>query len=104
MPAASQSQRGPGDDYFVFHDATIQRASPTLTLLLENGCDVRYVQAMLGHAKLETTAIYTHVSMKALKEAHERHHPAKMPEAGKPARLPNGKAKLPEIAPQPAVG
>lgn len=54
------------------------------TLLLENGCDVRYVQAMLGHSKLETTAIYTHVSMKALKEAHERCHPA---------RLPNGKAK-----------
>lgn len=49
------------------------------TLLLENGCDVRHVQAMLGHAKLETTAIYTHVSMKALKEAHSRCHPARLP-------------------------
>ena len=51
------------------------------TLLLENGCDVRHVQAMLGHAKLETTALYTHVSMKALKEEHRRCHPARMPDA-----------------------
>jgi len=51
------------------------------TLLLENGCDVRYVQAMLGHSKLETTAIYTHVSMTALKEAHQRCHPARLPAA-----------------------
>ncbi|MDD5198416.1 MAG: tyrosine-type recombinase/integrase [Terrimicrobiaceae bacterium] len=50
------------------------------TLLLENGCDLRYVQAMLGHAKLETTEIYTHVSIRALKEAHARHHPARMPD------------------------
>jgi integrase/recombinase XerD len=49
------------------------------TLLLENGCDVRHVQAMLGHSKLETTAIYTHVSMKALKDAHSRCHPARLP-------------------------
>jgi integrase/recombinase XerD len=51
------------------------------TLLLENGCDVRYVQAMLGHSKLETTAIYTHVSIKAVKDAHQRCHPAKLPAA-----------------------
>jgi integrase/recombinase XerD len=49
------------------------------TLLLENGCDVRYVQAMLGHAKLETTEIYTHVSIRALQDAHARCHPARMP-------------------------
>ena len=51
------------------------------TLLLENGCDVRHVQAMLGHASLETTQIYTHVSIRALKEAHSRHHPARLPQA-----------------------
>jgi len=50
------------------------------TLLLEAGCDVRLVQEMLGHAKLDTTQIYTHVSMRQLKEAHSRFHPAKMPE------------------------
>ena len=50
------------------------------TLLLEGGCDVRYVQAMLGHASLESTEIYTHVSIKALQEAHRRCHPARLPE------------------------
>jgi len=49
------------------------------TLLLENGCDVRYVQEMLGHSKLETTALYTHVSVRTLNETHARYHPAKLP-------------------------
>ncbi len=47
------------------------------TLMLENGADVRYVQAMLGHANLETTQIYTQVSIAKLKEIHEATHPAK---------------------------
>lgn len=51
------------------------------TLLLEGGCDVRYVQEMLGHANAEATAIYTHVSIRAMKLAHERHHPARLPQA-----------------------
>ena len=46
------------------------------TLMLENGADVRYIQAMLGHAKLETTAIYTQVSIKQLKDVHSLTHPA----------------------------
>ena len=50
------------------------------TLLLENGCDVRYVQEMLGHSKLETTAVYTHVAIKTLKEVHSRFHPARLPQ------------------------
>jgi len=33
---------------------------------------------MLGHAKLETTQIYTQVSIRKLKEIHEATHPAKM--------------------------
>ena len=58
------------------------------TLMLENGADVRFIQAMLGHAKLETTQIYTQVSIRKLKEIHEATHPAKderseaRPEAG----------------------
>lgn len=48
------------------------------TLMLENGADVRYIQAMLGHAKLETTAIYTQVSIRKLKEIHTATHPAKL--------------------------
>lgn len=46
------------------------------TLMLENGADVRHVQAMLGHACLQTTQLYTHVSIKALQAVHARTHPA----------------------------
>jgi integrase/recombinase XerD len=46
------------------------------TLMLENGADLRYVQAMLGHACLQTTQLYTHVSIKTLAEVHARTHPA----------------------------
>ena len=46
------------------------------TQMLENGADVRYLQAMLGHASLETTQIYTHVSIRKLKEIHTAAHPA----------------------------
>ena len=47
------------------------------TLMHENGADVRYVQAMLGYAKLDTTQIYTQVSIRKLKQVHEATHPAK---------------------------
>lgn len=55
------------------------------TVLLENGCDVRYVQAMLGHANLESTEVYTHVSMRMLKQMHQKFHPAKLPDQQQPA-------------------
>jgi len=51
------------------------------TQLLEAGCDIRHIQIMMGHSKLETTAVYTHVSIVELKKAHEQYHPARMPEA-----------------------
>ena len=38
------------------------------TLMLEGGADVRFVQEMLGHTKLETTQVYTQVSIQKLKE------------------------------------
>ncbi len=47
------------------------------TLMLENGADIRYIQAMLGHAKLDTTQIYTQVSVQKLKQIHEATHPVK---------------------------
>ena len=47
------------------------------TLMLENGADIRFIQAMLGHVKLDTTQIYTQVSIKKLKEIHTLTHPAK---------------------------
>jgi integrase/recombinase XerD len=48
------------------------------TLMLENGADIRYIQAMLGHAELSTTQIYTQVSIRKLKEIHTATHPAKV--------------------------
>lgn len=47
------------------------------TLMLENGADIRYIQAMLGHVELSTTEIYTQVSIKKLKAVHTLTHPAK---------------------------
>jgi integrase/recombinase XerD len=47
------------------------------THMLENGADVRYIQAILGHSDLETTAVYTHVSIIKLKEVHAATHPAR---------------------------
>lgn len=59
------------------------------THMLENGADIRFIQQLLGHAKLDTTAIYTEVSIKQLQEVHARCHPA--------AKLENA---LPQASPQ----
>ncbi len=45
------------------------------TLMLEGGADVRYIQAMLGHADLSTTQIYTHVGIRVLQQVHALTHP-----------------------------
>ena len=45
------------------------------THLIENGMDVRYVQALLGHESINTTAIYTHVERKTLHKLLDKFHP-----------------------------
>lgn len=45
------------------------------TLMLENGADIRHIQAMLGHECLSTTQIYTQVAIGHLKDVHKKTHP-----------------------------
>jgi integrase/recombinase XerD len=45
------------------------------TTLLARGCDIRYIQKLLGHASVATTQIYTHVDTAALRDAYRRAKP-----------------------------
>ena len=43
--------------------------------LMDAGADIREVQELMGHKSINTTAIYTHVSIRRLKEVYGRSHP-----------------------------
>ena len=88
------------------------------TQLLEAGCDIRHIQEMLGHSNLESTKLYTHVTISHLKAMHERFHPARMPQpaeaggacnqsgpdgAGTVPTPGNGSSNAPEAAPDTAT-
>ena len=44
------------------------------TEMLEGGADVRFIQEILGHSRLTTTAVYTRVSIAKLKQIHTATH------------------------------
>jgi integrase/recombinase XerD len=67
------------------------------TLMLENGADIRFIQAMLGHSELSTTEIYTQVSIRLLKSIHTATHPGRMAEAGKHPLEPTAEDLLAQL-------
>jgi integrase/recombinase XerD len=77
------------------------------TLMLEGGADIRYIQAMLGHVRLDTTKIYTHVSIRMLKQIHNATHPAarldsQVPGAQRPAQSV-GQPEVPAVSEGPTM-
>lgn len=57
------------------------------TQMLENGADLRWIQAMLGHRSVESTQIYTQVSIRTLQAVHARTHPAEQTASEKPDNM-----------------
>jgi site-specific recombinase XerD len=57
------------------------------TLMMDRGADPRSLQTMLGHGHLNTTELYTHLTLKRLREVHDRNHPGARDE--KPPESPD---------------
>jgi integrase/recombinase XerD len=67
------------------------------TAMLEGGADVRFVQELLGHASLETTQVYTHVSISKLKAVYEACHPSANPTVAAAVSVPESAAVLAQL-------
>ena len=63
------------------------------THLLRGGADVRHVQAILGHKKLETTGLYTRVVVEDLREVFVRSHPRDRARRGSPSGKIKGEVR-----------
>ena len=59
------------------------------THMLEGGADIRFIQQLLGHASLETTQVYTSLTIQQLREVHTRCHPHGRRVTTNPASVPS---------------
>jgi integrase/recombinase XerD len=72
------------------------------TAMLENGADIRFIQELLGHAKVTSTEVYTHVAIGKLKAVHDATHPSAR--LTKPAAdAPAAEAGLADVDPKAAL-
>lgn len=74
------------------------------TLMLEGGADIRFIQAMLGHAELSTTQIYTQVAIRQLSAVHARTHPGARRRVKVENRAQDAPMAGDEVNPRPEVG
>ena len=67
--------------------STLKKHSPHVlrhtfaTTMLNNGADIRSIQALLGHSSLAATQVYTHASFEQMKKAYEQAHPRSLTRA-----------------------